>query len=106
MHLTTELIDVGFDTDNGDQFVQAQSQARKFDCDIVYFLEEACYCPQAQYSGTQENLDKLLEEIGYDEASMCMSGMKWVVVRDTSAIEASYRMVEIEVDPEDELEDL
>lgn len=92
MNLTTETIDVGFEgTCHADQKAQAQAQAAKYNCAVVHFSEEGSYGGdfQVAYFGTQENLDKLLEEIGYDEASF---GMKWVVVRGVGS--AAYRMVD------------
>ena len=78
--LTTDTIDIGFEGDClADQFEQAQAQAQKFNCDVIYFSEEGSYGGdfKVQYFGTKENLDKLFEEIGYDEES---TGMAWRVV--------------------------
>jgi hypothetical protein len=78
--LMTDTIDIGFEGDcRADQFEQAQAQAKKFNCDVIYFSEEGSYGGdfKVQYFGGKGDLDRLLEEIGYDEES---TGMTWQVV--------------------------
>jgi len=60
----------------------ATEQAEQFDCAIVSFSPfinsgspQGDLCT-VKYAGTQENLDRLLEEIGHDAET---TGMKWVI---------------------------
>ena len=78
MNLKTEIIDVGFGGDSrADQFEQASTQAERFDCKVVHFTEAGFGGEfRISYWGSKENLDRLLEEIGYDEES---TDMKWVI---------------------------
>ena len=98
MILTTSTIDVNIDFLQADfetlDFVQADKpeairlatkQAAEFDC-AVNFVNESSYGGdyRIQYSGTKENLDRLLKEIGWDFET---TGMVWFVTGTTYKLE-------------------
>jgi hypothetical protein len=68
---------VGFIPDTSWATIVATKQAAGFNCK-VNFVNESNYGGdfRIQYSGTKENLDRLLVELGYDFES---SGMVWLV---------------------------
>ena len=91
--LTTQEFDVMFDGETRfEQMDHAANQAIQFNCRLVSFGDD-CFGGgfQVKYIGTQENLDHLLEEIGYDFETQ---GFKWEVRRGESKFDRTYVMVD------------
>ena len=88
MELITNSLDVFFDNDLAEDVSLVESsrillntameQAEQFDCAIVSFSPNGAQGNlfDVKYAGTQENLDRLLEEIGHDAET---TGMTWTI---------------------------
>ena len=87
--LTTQEFDVMYDGETRfEQMDHAADQAKEFNCRLVSFGDDNFGGGfQVKYIGTQENLDRLLKEIGWDFETQ---GFHWVVRRGESKFDRTY----------------